>query len=424
MLPTVAPFGQNTQGSPTENVAASTESPVVPLRYKPSVVPLPPPRTAVAPEQPAPAPDKKLHLATPATPAGPAPTPAAPHTAPPPAEEVPVKLKMSTRLQSSGDAPSGSPPGRVDKPAGVPFPVLAPSSAPVDADKATPPSIPAGLTMPPMGMKGRPAIFVPADESGVAPPLVPLMSKAAQANLGTRPPMVLNLRVAAAINGKKDGLPPPIPKPARTPAGKANARRTLLLVLLVVGVAGAGLYFYLNPWGATTVVKDVKAKIDAAAQLPGQAVEKAQGAMQGARGNEQARLDAAVRGEDIPERRGLNTPAPGTPLTPEETPDPAVATEKTTGSTSGRSSTLNQIDTTPVDAAAPVPSPRFVKWGQTLKVTGVFQGSPSRALIEGRLVRQGELIEPVLGVTFHGVDTERKNVILQDESGAQVRLKY
>jgi hypothetical protein len=275
-----------------------------------------------------------------------------------------------------------------------------------------------------MSMKGLPAIFVPADESGAAPPLVPLMSKAAQTNLGTRPPMVLNLRVAAAITGNTENLPPPLPRAARSPANKAKRTRVLVLALLVIGVSGFGLYYYLNPWGTAAAVKEMKAKMDAAAQLPGQAVEKAQGAMQGARSDEQARIDAVVRGEDVPERRGLNTPPPGTPLASKETQDATVAAAKTTGSTSGRSSTLNQIDTTPVDATAPEPSQRFVKWGQTLKVTGVFQGSPARALIEGRLVRQGELIEPVLGVTFHGVDTERKNVILQDESGAQVRLKY
>ena len=350
---------------------------------------------------------------------------AVPQAQPPVQEAAAVKLKMNMRPAPAGEPPSLPPPARVEKPSGVPFPVMAPPLAPGPANKAPPPAmpLPAGLTVSPVAMKGLPAIFVPADESGAAPPLAPLMSKAAQTNLGTRPPMVMNPRIAAAITGKTDGVPPPLPKAAKVPSAKQKKGPVILLTVLILGGAGFGIMYFLNPWGTAAAVGTVKEKIDAAAQLPGQAVEKAQTAMLDARTKEQARLDAAMRGEDIPDERGLKIPPPATPLTPEETAELTAGSGKP-GSTSGRSSTLNQLDTTPLDTSAPEPSPRFVKWAQTLKVTGVFQGTPSRALIEDRLVRQDELIEPVLGVTFHGVDAVRKNVILQEESGAQVRLKY
>lgn len=285
--------------------------------------------------------------------------------------------------------------------------------------------------MPPMGLKGgMPAPFVPADDSGATPPLVPLTSKGAPANLGTRPPLALGARPGPAGATKGEGMPPPLPRTAKKHTAKKDLLVFLLIVVLILAAAGAGLMYYLNPWGTKAAVSTVKSKLDAAAELPGQAVTKAQGAIQSARGNEQARLDAAVRGEELPDARALNTPPPGgSSTTKAKSPEPLETVNEepadgVSGSTSGRSSTLHQVDITQKDPTVPPPNARFVKWGTALKVTGVFQGSPARALIEGRIVREGELIEPLLGVKFAGVDAEQKQVILQDETGAQVRLKY
>lgn len=80
-----------------------------------------------------------------------------------------------------------------------------------------------------------------------------------------------------------------------------------------------------------------------------------------------------------------------------------------------------------IPAPAPVrpsPSVRFVRYADALKVSGVFQGTPPRALVDGRLVRAGEVIDPVLGVRFAGVDAETKHLILEDETTARVLVKY
>jgi hypothetical protein len=58
------------------------------------------------------------------------------------------------------------------------------------------------------------------------------------------------------------------------------------------------------------------------------------------------------------------------------------------------------------------------------RVSGVFQGNPSRAVINGKLARVGETVDANLGITFAGVETERRNLIFKDKSGATVSRKY
>jgi hypothetical protein len=277
--------------------------------------------------------------------------------------------------------------------------------------------------MPPMAMKGLPSIFVPADESGVTPPLVPLMSKTAQGNLGTRPPMMMNPRVGAAITGRADGLQPGAAKAAKKPQVRRDIVMFVAVFLLIAGVAGAGLMYYLNPWGAKAAVNTVKAKLDAAAELPGQAVDKAQNAVAAAREKEQAKLDAAAVGDEAPGAHATNSVS-ATPGHTAENPAKHSSNSGLNGSVTNELQQMNRVDLTRATPTSPEPSQRFVKWGSALKITGVFQGSPSRALIEGRLIREGEVIEPIMGVVFSGVDATNKQVILQDETGAQVRLKY
>jgi hypothetical protein len=74
--------------------------------------------------------------------------------------------------------------------------------------------------------------------------------------------------------------------------------------------------------------------------------------------------------------------------------------------------------------APPAPSPRFVRYAESIRVSGVFQGSPSRALIDGRIVRAGDLLDPALGIKFVAVDADTKHLILEEPSGARMRVKY
>ena len=210
-----------------------------------------------------------------------------------------------------------------------------------------------------------------------------------------------------------------------------------VLIFLLVAALGAGTYLYLTkPDASAEALASMKEKLDKAAKIPGKAVENARENMAGARGAEQSRVDNVVEGKETPDKRGVAVPPPAelaeklrtenpnpkveTPK-PEKSTPPAEIPNKVTAGTeaySGVGAGLNP------PSPPPVANPRFVHYAEGLNVSGVFQGSPARALVDGRLIRAGELIEPRLGVSFVGVDAETKHLILQDATGAQLRVKY
>ena len=107
-------------------------------------------------------------------------------------------------------------------------------------------------------------------------------------------------------------------------------------------------------------------------------------------------------------------------VTPAENPPPAT----TAGSTPV--ATTEPAPPPVPEGPPPIPkaSPRFIRYAESIRVSGVYQGSPARALIDGRLVREGEVVEPALGIKFSDIDAEAKQIILEDGSGAQVKVKY
>ncbi len=107
---------------------------------------------------------------------------------------------------------------------------------------------------------------------------------------------------------------------------------------------------------------------------------------------------------------------------------PADGASKTVGPVTKSSSAMTPIGkgvsaSTPVEAAVEA-SPEFRSFVATAKISGVFQGSPSRAFINGRLARAGDVVEPNLGIMFASVDAERKQLVFKDKSGAIVSRKY
>jgi hypothetical protein len=155
------------------------------------------------------------------------------------------------------------------------------------------------------------------------------------------------------------------------------------VVFLVIAGLGGGAYFVLSGSGGAAADGGGAEDLVAAAQLPGDEVSEA---------GEPEPVAAAVEGA------GEAVAVP---------PEVVLLPVKPSG-----------------PAGPPVPNPRFVRFADALRVSGVFQGSPARALVDGRLIRSGDVIEPNLGVTFVGVDPEAKQLILEDGSGARVRVKY
>ena len=76
-----------------------------------------------------------------------------------------------------------------------------------------------------------------------------------------------------------------------------------------------------------------------------------------------------------------------------------------------------------IEAAADT-STAFRTFIANAKISGVFQGTPARVMFNGRLARAGDTVEPTLGITFDGLDPDRKLILFKDKSGAVVTRRY
>jgi len=58
------------------------------------------------------------------------------------------------------------------------------------------------------------------------------------------------------------------------------------------------------------------------------------------------------------------------------------------------------------------------------KIGGVFQGQPTRVLINGRIVRPGDTVDEKLGITFIEVEAVDRLLVFQDGTEARVTRRY
>ncbi len=77
-----------------------------------------------------------------------------------------------------------------------------------------------------------------------------------------------------------------------------------------------------------------------------------------------------------------------------------------------------------VDAERPAPGRDFVQRVERFKITGVLQTSPARAIVDGRIVEAGEMIDFAHGVRLVGLDQEKHLVIFEDQTSARVAVRY
>lgn len=78
----------------------------------------------------------------------------------------------------------------------------------------------------------------------------------------------------------------------------------------------------------------------------------------------------------------------------------------------------------PVVVRIATPSAAFRSLIVNLKVSGVFQGEPSRALLNGRMVHEGEFLDNGLGIRFTSIDSAHKLLLFEDSSGATMQRRY
>ena len=192
-----------------------------------------------------------------------------------------------------------------------------------------------------------------------------------------------------------------------------------LVVLLCVAVAGGGAYFgwtrlKSSPQGvapAAVAPKSVTPSetLNALASVPFQAVRKAQEVLAVRQEGVRALVDAMAT-----EKEGVSKQAPR-PSVPVPVPPPLMAgATATTTVAPGLSASM------PIAAAADA-SAAFREFVANAKISGV---ADTRALINGRLVRIGEIVDPTLGIRFQAVDRETKQLIFRDFSGAQVGRRF
>lgn len=274
--------------------------------------------------------------------------------------------------------------------------------------------------MPPMSVLSAPPPPSPgsAPEAPPAPGSVPRLSMAPPpaekpgAPKPGVPKQALNIKVADK-SGKPGGKPPVVkpgkPGKAPTPAAVLGKRSALgpvakagiavLAVAVVIGGIFSYRIFFPPPTPEVvikmpTVAKPIVKPADTQSDLTKKRLA------------DQAKIDAAVAGEDVP----TPTPTPGT-----------AATESVLAQTDLTADV--KVNTTHLDAA-PAASPAFRTFVANASIGGVFQGTPSRALINGSIIREGQVADSGLGILFERIDSDKKAIFFKDGSGAEVSKNY
>jgi hypothetical protein len=283
---------------------------------------------------------------------------------------------------------------------------------------------------------GAPPPPPPGGAPDAPPPSLPRLSLGSQADKQEKPekaalPKGLHIRVAekqpppGAKPSVKPGKPAPVlrKRPALTPVMKAG-----IAVAAIAALGGAFFAYRIffepppapppivlqhvapppkPPAPAAPTVAAVVAKVAAA---PAKVVDNGLDAVAQHRAAEQAKVDAAASGEDVTPTPPPDVAAPGAPGTQ------SVLAQASIGS--DVKANITRLDTS---SAA---SPDFRAFVANANIGGVFQGTPSRALINGRIIREGQVVDDTLGITFERIDADKKVIYFKDATGAEVSRDY
>lgn len=296
--------------------------------------------------------------------------------------------------------------------------------------------------------------FVPPTAPGAESPKVPAVSALSGPGRGQLPPPASVPHVKVTV--QPEVVAPPISsRVAPKPPQRRGTRKVLVTLLVLVAVGAGGFYAWprfgpaliaavvpaaktpQNPVAATPPPASPAASAPAPAaalapaapaptpsetlnklaHMPANAINKAQDAISARRASGQSRIDAASVGEDVSGPTfGVPPAAAIKPATPPPAPTKAPATAMTTVAP-GLSATTHV-------EAAPEATAAFRAFVTNAKVSGVFQGTPARAVINGKLARAGDLVEEGLGIRFEGLDANRRNLVFKDKSGAAVSRRF
>jgi hypothetical protein len=224
----------------------------------------------------------------------------------------------------------------------------------------------------------------------------------------------LNLKVAGDAPAK--GGKPPVVKPGKAPKpGSVLRKRSALspvakvgIAVFVVAVAVAGLFFYRIFFPPPSKPVEVKAPVAAKPLGDPKAAAAAKAA-----------ADAAKTADAAAARKAADDAAAAAVSQVVPTPTPAVE------SVMAQSSIDSDVRVTSTHIeAAPAASAAFRTFVAGATIGGVFQGHPSRALINGAIVREGQMVENALGISFERIDAVNKVIYFKDTTGAEVSKNY
>jgi hypothetical protein len=272
---------------------------------------------------------------------------------------------------------------------------------PISILSAPPPPPPGGAPEPPAAPGAVPRLSLSISSEKAPPPL---------------PGKGLNLKVAAEAAIKAKGKPPVKmgkpgvvlrKRPALGPVAKAG------IAAGVVAVVVAGVFFYRIFFPAPGKIVAIELQPVShpvpAKEVPDAAALAAKAAADAAK--EQAAATAKIRAD----KEKADAAASQAPLTPTPETESVMAQSSIT--------TDVKVNNTHLDAA-PAASPAFRTFVAGASIGGVFQGTPSRALINGTIVREGQSVEGVLGITFDRIDSVKKIIYFKDSTGAEVSKSY
>jgi hypothetical protein len=274
--------------------------------------------------------------------------------------------------------------------------------------------------MPPMSILSAPPPPAPGGppEPPAAPGSVPRLSLSTSAEKPAAAKPGVNIKMAAQAAIKVGGKPVVPPgKPGKGGPAVLRRRSALSPVLkvgiavVIVALAIAGVFFYriFFPAPAPIVLiksppipnPAAKAAKDAEDALKKAAADKlAANALAAKRAEDKAKADAL---QEVP------TPTP-TPATESVMADSDLTTDV-------------KVNSTHLDAA-PAASAAFRTFVASASIGGVFQGTPSRALINGSIVREGQIVESSLAIVFDHIDADKKTIYFKDSTGAEVSKDY
>ena len=347
----------------------------------------------------------KLNAETPPAPAAEIPPPSAEPA--PAAGPAPERVRLKPKLNAEpAQPPVGAPPE-------VPAEAAAESEAPAEGEASAEPE--GGESAPPPDVSDAPKPKLkikipgalsdaPADgapvDPNVPPPFPVVLAPGAE---GVPPP----------AGGSRPGVPRPGAPVRRLPAealAKKN-RSKKIVKLIMVGVGSVAL--------AVGMLKFAMVKFIDPPPPPPSIIPKPRPPVKIA-----PIVDVPNPPETEPETKPAQAEAPPTaskPVRPVKTP-PKKSGETTTKATSDLAPGVT-VTSDAVQAEVEASS-EFRTFVADAKVSGVFQGSPARAFINGRLVRAGEVVDSAMGIKFESVDPSTKTIVFKDSSGAKVSKHY